>query len=275
MSVALLMRRKVIQVCDELESFFYVLLYYAIRYLKSNCTGLTIADFLDEFFDQYCIGEKGFVCGKAKLAAIQSGLLSIGSGELTFDSASPMNTLLERLLCWFKANYWVTRYTNKQKELKTQSEGKTTQSAASPTADPDPLPWGVHSTSHVPVTKSHLPSKRKSQESLAQSYVPTRAEFADAEGLSDHADVYNLLVDIAASKLWTRVDKAGDQVPADWKVDDFKGYGTTLPTIPEEISSKRQRVAGIATAPELPQWKYISTGPPVTPPRRGQTVPKR
>ena len=51
MSVALLSHSKPVEICDELEAFLYVLIYYAARYLKSDCDGATIAIFLDEFFD--------------------------------------------------------------------------------------------------------------------------------------------------------------------------------------------------------------------------------
>ncbi|KAI0739891.1 hypothetical protein C8Q80DRAFT_1200859 [Daedaleopsis nitida] len=272
MSVALLSRRKVIQISDELESFFYVLLYYAVRYLKSNCNGLTIANYLDQFFDQYSIDDQGFVCGTLKHSTIKNGeLLVTPDKELLFHG--PMDTLFKTLLRWFRANFRVTRHAHRQKELKTQREAKNAQPAVPPTAAPAPAQRPVH-TSVLHPAISLLPSKRKSRGTLAQGDEPTPEEIAEAEALSEHADVYNLLTEIAASNLWTLGDKAGDQVPADWKVDDYKIYSTTLPTIPEEGSSKRIRLAGVETAPD-PQWVYVSSGPPVTPPRRGQTVPKR
>ncbi|OBZ77568.1 hypothetical protein A0H81_01931 [Grifola frondosa] len=36
---------------DELESFFYVLLYFGVRYLKHNC--VDIANFIQDFFDGF------------------------------------------------------------------------------------------------------------------------------------------------------------------------------------------------------------------------------
>ena len=48
MSVALLSRSKPVEICDELEAFLYVLIYYATRYLDSCYDGPTVALYLDE-----------------------------------------------------------------------------------------------------------------------------------------------------------------------------------------------------------------------------------
>ncbi|EIW52954.1 uncharacterized protein TRAVEDRAFT_88303, partial [Trametes versicolor FP-101664 SS1] len=42
---------KIIGTPDELESFFYVLLYNSVRYLKSNC--IDAGSFIEQFFDTY------------------------------------------------------------------------------------------------------------------------------------------------------------------------------------------------------------------------------
>ncbi|KAI0631748.1 hypothetical protein C8Q77DRAFT_1272662, partial [Trametes polyzona] len=50
MSVAVLCDMcKVVETSDELESFFYVLLYYSIRYLRSNCAD--VGAFIEHLFD--------------------------------------------------------------------------------------------------------------------------------------------------------------------------------------------------------------------------------
>ncbi|KAI0707492.1 hypothetical protein C8T65DRAFT_610048, partial [Cerioporus squamosus] len=62
--------------CSDLETsgefflMFYVLLYYAARYLKSNVDPLTLANYLDAFFDQYTLMDDGYHCGAQKRAAI-------------------------------------------------------------------------------------------------------------------------------------------------------------------------------------------------------------
>ncbi|EJF59451.1 hypothetical protein DICSQDRAFT_24536, partial [Dichomitus squalens LYAD-421 SS1] len=51
LSVAILSRLKEVEICDELESFFYVILYYAVRYLRSNIGDGVIGTWIHTFFD--------------------------------------------------------------------------------------------------------------------------------------------------------------------------------------------------------------------------------
>ena len=65
MSVALLLKdTKVVEIPDELESFFHVLVYYSVRFVDSN---IDYADnFICDYFDarlQYLDGER---CGSLK-----------------------------------------------------------------------------------------------------------------------------------------------------------------------------------------------------------------
>ncbi|TFK80909.1 hypothetical protein K466DRAFT_442269, partial [Polyporus arcularius HHB13444] len=106
MSVALLSWAKLVEICDELEAFFYVLLYHAARYLRSNLEPITLANYLDAFFDQYSLTDDGYQCGTQKLAAIATGRLTVKAGvDLKFDE--PMNHLICTLLSWFKSHHVV------------------------------------------------------------------------------------------------------------------------------------------------------------------------
>ena len=52
MSVALLNNpSKVVEIADDLEAHFYVLLYHAVRYLRSNCTN--VPNWIEDFFDVF------------------------------------------------------------------------------------------------------------------------------------------------------------------------------------------------------------------------------
>ena len=109
MSVALLSGNKDVQVCDELESFFYVLLYFATRYLHSPLPDITTANYLDEFFDHYGVGEGRYVCGDKKKNTIANGCLEVADTVmLRFDSN--MDDVLADILSWFKAHHEVTRH---------------------------------------------------------------------------------------------------------------------------------------------------------------------
>lgn len=110
MSVALLSRlSKAVSVSDELEAFFHVLLYYAIRYLHSNCPD--VPNWIEDFFDSYTLEAGEYRCGSKKRETMQlTGMLSLNSQSpltqmLKFNS--PLDSLLSTLLERFHAHYRV------------------------------------------------------------------------------------------------------------------------------------------------------------------------
>ncbi|KAI1784352.1 hypothetical protein LXA43DRAFT_1186478 [Ganoderma leucocontextum] len=127
-------RRIVIQ--DELESFFHVLLYYAIRFLPHNLGDQNVGQFLHDYFDAYCSNAQGYYrCGRAKFEAMRTGVIQImtyhgdqdaenstlnasyGSDLTSLPSEPaepledvkepehPLNAIISQLLSWFEAHY--------------------------------------------------------------------------------------------------------------------------------------------------------------------------
>ena len=68
-------RKIVIQ--DELEAFFHVLLYYAVRFLYHNLSRENVGHFLHGYFDDYTPNASGYRCGAMKLHAMESGVISL------------------------------------------------------------------------------------------------------------------------------------------------------------------------------------------------------
>ncbi|PIL33435.1 hypothetical protein GSI_04057 [Ganoderma sinense ZZ0214-1] len=69
--------RKIV-VQDELEAFFHVLLYYAIRFLPHNLAENSVGKFLHDYFDAYTPGPLGhYTCGRAKIDAMEHGVISL------------------------------------------------------------------------------------------------------------------------------------------------------------------------------------------------------
>ena len=62
---------------DDLESFFYVMLYFAIRYISSNITD--VKRFLHDFFSEKCYmrGSCVFMNGKSAMAKLADGNLKL------------------------------------------------------------------------------------------------------------------------------------------------------------------------------------------------------
>ncbi|KAI0947702.1 hypothetical protein AcW1_009399 [Taiwanofungus camphoratus] len=117
---------KAVEIQDELESFFHVLLYNGVRHLRHNCED--VGAFLYEFFDAARLCGGNYICGKDKMSAMEQGLVTWGNRiKLRFehDDASknhPLNAIIDRLLKWFKAHYHVAFSDGDSAALPSRSE---------------------------------------------------------------------------------------------------------------------------------------------------------
>ncbi|EIW54026.1 uncharacterized protein TRAVEDRAFT_131991 [Trametes versicolor FP-101664 SS1] len=108
---------------DELESFFHVLLFLAIRFLRHNCDN--VADFMHAYFDDFSTLNTGrYGCGNMKMLCMTNGRIAIKMDGGTVVSllefiwppsadnpaevetrTHPMNKLLQTILGWLQAHY--------------------------------------------------------------------------------------------------------------------------------------------------------------------------
>ena len=106
-----------LEVADELESFFYVLVYGAVRFLHSTCPASRVQLFFDGFFDHDYVDDVGWAVSMWKRYALEHArifvppdgdeLRFIGGPSTTERSGSntPINALVEELLSWFHARF--------------------------------------------------------------------------------------------------------------------------------------------------------------------------
>ena len=88
---------KVVELCDDLEAFFYVILYLAIRYLDSNCQD--VATYIEDFFDCYTVLNDVYYIGYQKRFAIEHCSLQLtGPSDTLSFKAEPMNAVIQELL---------------------------------------------------------------------------------------------------------------------------------------------------------------------------------
>ena len=73
----LLNQRKVVDIPDDLESIFHVLLYFAVRFLPHNIRGEGVGLFLHNYFDDYTTSYSSPTCGDAKYNAVTAGEIDI------------------------------------------------------------------------------------------------------------------------------------------------------------------------------------------------------
>ncbi|TBU40240.1 hypothetical protein BD309DRAFT_361855 [Dichomitus squalens] len=109
MSVNLLRHvTKPIQISDELESFLHVLVYYAVRYLHSNCKH--VESWVNAYFHEYVGPGRDLCCGQKSYTIEVTGQLRtwILEGPLVF--RSPIDFVLSTILKSLRAHYKVMDY---------------------------------------------------------------------------------------------------------------------------------------------------------------------
>ncbi|KAI0357202.1 hypothetical protein OH77DRAFT_1476721 [Trametes cingulata] len=127
-------------ISDELESFFHVLLWSAVLYLRSNCPDYDA--FLDRFFDAADRDKHGFLtCGSVKRRAVMElGYLEVdvcAGVRLTF--RTPLDDIFQELLRCFRARYKVQRWRKMQMQT-TRPIRDADQSSPSPPMSSQDLP---------------------------------------------------------------------------------------------------------------------------------------
>lgn len=102
---------KIATLADEIESFFNVLLWYAIRYLPHNC--YNVDDFVYRYFDdsRKTEGDPKDYCGPKKLYAMKTGKLGVEFfcpqrvPSQSPPASHPLTLVIERLLEIFRSHY--------------------------------------------------------------------------------------------------------------------------------------------------------------------------
>ena len=93
---------------DDLESFLFVLIYYAVRYLDSTLDDdYQVASFIDQSFDCYSVYRNRIIVGQQKATLIRSGKLVhnfFGNVDVSFRNP-PLDSLINHLLSSFKDYY--------------------------------------------------------------------------------------------------------------------------------------------------------------------------
>ncbi|RPD52553.1 hypothetical protein L226DRAFT_496191 [Lentinus tigrinus ALCF2SS1-7] len=278
MSVALLSRGKSIEICDELESFLYVLIYHAARYLKSNVSDITVADYLDAFFDQYSRADDGrLICGATKRTAIETGRLMIDRDEaleLKFDG--PMDNLIKKLLSWFKSHRTVTLYKQPLEQGKGQQQA---QARAQMPPPPRPPPDGTLKRRLNFSDDMNLPGQEPDSmfDNTEDDFEPSKKDWRDWKNVTTHFPIVRLLESYLDPELftWPKDDKVGDRIPANYVGPPLlSGPGETKTTGSSNkrvrLQEKPVRIASAVTLP-LPRSQQKS---PATPTKKRVAEPK-
>ncbi|KAI8976620.1 hypothetical protein BD414DRAFT_446088 [Trametes punicea] len=230
---------KAVEVPDELEAFFHVLLYYSLRYLRSNCEDVPL--YMENYFEAYAIEKGRYRCGRTKMITMQTGrlVISLDNGNLRFNS--PIDRLLEVWLEWLQAHYEVRTYEQRHK-------------AAPPSA---PSEQAIEPPSHSAQDNTMVDKPSELEDDVFSGKLksltpqpPSPVTISDAKRLFQHKPVISMLYmclneDSRAGLPcdWPTNDKVPDQYPATVK--------KRLQTAPTDLfecgpSSKRRKVESVA-----------------------------
>ncbi|KAH9896049.1 hypothetical protein C8Q73DRAFT_644518 [Cubamyces lactineus] len=235
---------KTVEIPDEIESYLHVLLYFAVRYLHSNCKDP--ASFIENYFDSYTYEDGVYTCGARKqhIIKISGRLETSNSVPLLFNS--PMDDIFCELLPVFKAYYKV------QGHMKAQKAILAPPPEASP---PRPRPMLPSSSLSVEERRESRPHKplRKSR-ALRENDEPTTGEKEDAALLEDHEFMLDTLDTAYRSDMWG-YDKVGDRVPIDYtpQVPLVNAHGASA------LTMKRRRTT--TAAPTVRAFSSVPTRP--------------
>ncbi|KAI0631773.1 hypothetical protein C8Q77DRAFT_1159518 [Trametes polyzona] len=200
---------KDIEVSDDLESFFHVLLYYAIRYLKSNCKDAEM--FIEDYFDSHDFEDGMYICGQAKRQVVREGRGLVMEGrnrdKLKFASP-PLNNVIDTLLIRIHAHYVVKAYKAYEDAQVQQLETPAfpVSSSSSDDDDDDEL---EEESRNIHETPSVTPEDTFAEQSNDEPVKPTAEQESAAPKASSHAAVCFLMARAILTPGW-RKDRVKD-----------------------------------------------------------------
>ncbi|KAI0776300.1 hypothetical protein BD413DRAFT_610967 [Trametes elegans] len=254
MSVAALDdHQKEITVADELESFFHVLLYQAVRLLHHNLCDASVPQFLHDYYDSFHPGPAGeALCGPIKSQVISDGVISLKryqplphrnrehrlrfawrsypqSGDtaqpVVVDRSHPLNQILDTLLSWFSAHYRLSLGLETTKEPDSQldaSHEPVTPARRDMLAIFDAA-WGPHKPPRdddIPSTDI-VPNQSRGDQRAEDAAERAKLE-ARAKNLESHEPMVNLLRQaLDSTQTWPNADRYDEEKdrkpPKGWK----------------------------------------------------------
>ena len=248
---ALVNHSRVITISDDLESFFYVMLYLAIRFLPHNCVD-GVGQLLVSYFDDYTDSIKGRTSGPVKYHAMHHGQINITpftGGEENGDSSEtvkqflefyirnktgesaedadvvepmelhPINALITELLGWFKALYALDNPNPNPKE----GTGPANKApSAEPTLFLSRMKPRMSANPHPSTSASTAPAGSDSACELARK-------------LESHNAMEELLFWYVTEKEWPAADKVPDMKPE----NGYSPPKDNIPATSTKIGSKR------------------------------------
>ncbi|KAI0328909.1 hypothetical protein GY45DRAFT_1354868 [Cubamyces sp. BRFM 1775] len=244
MSVALIDNpKKAVEIPDELEAFFHVLLYYAVRYLDSTCTD--VAAYIEHYFEAYRIVNGHYQSGTAKSNTVTTGRLQVSADvELLFNSE--LDYILRTILQWLQAHYAVRKFERSQK-----GSASVLHTNRSVSARPK-------KTSAIARSIDPHRYKKRASDMLG---APSEETISNAQKLQQHDELLALLY-ASLESIWPNHDKVPDRIPSDAK-KQLRTAPTALLDTDGDSSKRRKTNSGVAVPVEQgPRTRSRGLHPP-------------
>ncbi|CDO78144.1 hypothetical protein BN946_scf184680.g1 [Trametes cinnabarina] len=258
---------KLLEISDELESFFHVTLYYAVRYLRSNCTN--VGGFIEDYFDTYTVENGMYRCGWQKSSTVSGGVLRVDTDGTPLRFGSRLDKFFEKALQWFKAHYTVQAYQRAQASKATAKASNLDPMQSQPIMrkiDAGEFRLFSQAEDSDSDSDSELDSSRPRAESLPP---PSATQLKEAGKIKTHEAMLRHLVKVISVEKWPQDRVSGDNVPA----NDVPKNPVGPTPIPYAPAIKRARTEALQQGHALSSMECaFFSEPPRTPPRRGTIV---
>ncbi|KAI0699935.1 hypothetical protein C8T65DRAFT_831738 [Cerioporus squamosus] len=218
---------KEIVVEDEIEAFFHVLLFHAVRFLPHNIDPDSVPQFLEDYFDGCCTKNEEYRCGIPKLMAMENGSIALTAYNTTpatlkfvqrddMSKAHVLDGLVSRLLLSFKEAYALDPASIPGQE---PSQVKTGEDIDAFWAELQAMPNVKYKG---PVTPQKPKKSRSTGKSRAPKAAPkparrrrrkvkaTSGDGSEAVSLKEHHPVIDLFRQFLSRKDWPTDDKGED-----------------------------------------------------------------
>ncbi|KAI0759994.1 hypothetical protein BD413DRAFT_495987 [Trametes elegans] len=224
---------------DDLESFFHVLLYTAVRFLPHNCPDKRVGALLYRYFDDYAEVARGQMkCGPLKRTSVKDGKISletiipenvdlvfrISHSSPSLHPKHPINKLIDTVLSWLRAYNRVSTASPLDGEELARSGPAGLMSTVLEelqAMDPQFSPSAPESEPTSTVTATH-PSAIPGEEQ----------ETVLAAKLDDHEAMLHLFLDAHLRSVQISSDKGPDKKPLkgyDPEREYYRGNGSGIP----------------------------------------------
>ncbi|GBE82880.1 hypothetical protein SCP_0412670 [Sparassis crispa] len=257
---------KTVDVPDELESFFHIFLFTALRYTQSSLDE-AVGHFMTEYFD--AVGSEDchhYMCGAKKRECMKDGKLTYGHDVVVFlrndgSPDHPFNLIIETIMPWFAAHYHITLHDLKQirppppipRLPRDNLPG--TGAAKRKSSDSSEEVANVEDLPKEFFTKVSEKKKRKEEARKLKVHnkgvtsITFQADSSDpriesfrpiAVNLSTHEEMSAYLAHLYYNNaLWARTERAEDQITRDYNHAMFRQKGPVIIAPTRRPTSKR------------------------------------